>query len=283
MGYPMAGHLARAGHRVTVYNRTLARAEAWLAEFGAAHGSAGADTPAEAARGADFVFSCSGNDDDVREVACGPEGAFAGMAPGACFVDHTTVSAELARELAEEGEPRGIACLDAPVSGGQAGAEEGALTIMVGGDETAYERVRPLLACYARKQLRMGPAGAGQLTKAVNQICLAGLIQSLSEGLHFARRVGLDAEQVVEVISQGAAGSWQMSNRASSMLEGRFDFGFAVDWMRKDLDIALREARRSGASLPVAALVDQLYAKLQARGGGRMDTSSLIELLESEA
>jgi 3-hydroxyisobutyrate dehydrogenase-like beta-hydroxyacid dehydrogenase len=278
MGYPMAGHLARAGHELSVYNRTASRRDAWLA----AHpgGRRGAASPAEAAAGADFVMACTGNDDDLREITLGPGGAFDAMAPGSCFVDHTTVSAALARELAGEASRLGFSFLDAPVSGGQAGAEQGALTIMVGGDEEAYGRAAPLLECYAKKQLRMGPAGSGQLTKMVNQICIAGLVQALAEGLSFARRSGLDAGRAVEVISQGAAQSWQMDNRAETMLEGRFDFGFAVDWMRKDLGIALDEARRCAAHLPITAAVDALYAEVQARGGGRLDTSSLMTLLE---
>ncbi len=279
MGYPMAGHLARAGHPVAVYNRTGSRAQAWLRDYGG-DGCRAAGTPGDAARGASTVFVCTGNDGDLRSVVLGPDGAFSGMDSGALFVDHTTCSPKLARELFEVGSAEGIECLDAPVSGGQAGAENGALTIMVGGAPEAYARVTGLLDCYARKHLLMGPAGAGQLTKAVNQICIAGLLQALSEGLHFARVAGLDAQKVVEVISHGAAQSWQMDNRAETMLAGKFDFGFAVDWMRKDLGIALAEARESGAQLPVTGMVDQLYAELQERGGGRLDTSSLIELLE---
>jgi 3-hydroxyisobutyrate dehydrogenase-like beta-hydroxyacid dehydrogenase len=282
MGYPMAGHLARAGHPVTVYNRTAARAQQWLAEHPDAvrAGAKAAETPAEAARGAAFVFACTGNEDDLREIATGESGAFAGMKPGAIFVDHTTVSAQLAGELALEAERRGLGFLDAPVSGGQGGAEGGVLTIMVGGSEVTFEAARPLLACYARKAVLMGPAGSGQLTKLVNQICLGGLIQALAEGLHFAHRAGLDGRRAVEVISQGAAQSWQMDNRAETMLAGEFEFGFAVDWMRKDLGFALAEARRNGARLPVTELVDHFYAELQARGGGRWDTSSLIARLE---
>jgi 3-hydroxyisobutyrate dehydrogenase-like beta-hydroxyacid dehydrogenase len=279
MGYPMAGHLARAGHDVAVYNRTRARADAWLREHEEGGSRVGA-TPAEAARGAEFVFVCTGNDDDLRRVALADDGALAGMSAGAVFVDHTTVSPTLARELFDVGAEKGLQCLDAPVSGGQAGAENGVLTVMVGGEPEAYARVEPLIASFAKKQLLMGRAGSGQLTKAVNQICIAGLVQALSEGLHFAKRSGLDAERVVEVISQGAAQSWQMDNRAPTMLEGEFDFGFAVDWMRKDLGIALSEARKTGAKLPVTALVDEFYAELQSRGGGRLDTSSLIKLLE---
>lgn len=282
MGYPMAGHLARAGHAVTVYNRTAARARQWLAEHSDAvqAGAKAAETPAEAARGAAFVFACTGNENDLREIATGESGAFAGMKPGAIFVDHTTVSAQLARELALEAERRGLGFLDAPVSGGQSGAERGVLTVMVGGSETTFEAARPLIASYARKAVWMGPAGSGQLTKLVNQICLGGLIQALAEGLHFARRAGLDARSAVEVMSQGAAQSWQMDNRAETMLAGEFEFGFAVDWMRKDLGFALAEARRNGARLPVTELVDHFYGELQARGGGRWDTSSLIARLE---
>ncbi len=277
MGYPMAGHLARAGHEVAVYNRTASKARAWVEEFG---GSAAA-TPALAARGARFVFACTGNDDDLRSIALGSDGAFDAIEPGALFVDHTTVSPGLARELSAAAEARGFSALDAPVSGGQSGAESGALTIMVGGESAAYARVEPLLRHYAKQALLMGPAGAGQLTKMVNQICLAGLIQGLSEGLHFARRAGLDARGAGEVVAQGAAQSWQMDHRAATMLDGKFDFGFAVDWMCKDLRIALAEARKSGASLPVTQLVARFYEEIQAAGGGRLDTSSLITRLES--
>jgi 3-hydroxyisobutyrate dehydrogenase-like beta-hydroxyacid dehydrogenase len=292
MGYPMAGHLARAGYAVTVYNRTAARAEAWVSEFG----GRSAATPAEAVEGAEFGFVCSGNDDDVRSVVGGEAGALAGLTAGAMLVDHTTGSAVLARELAAETERLGIGFLDAPVSGGQSGAENGALTIMVGGREADYARAEPLLACYAKKSLRMGAVGTGQLTKMINQICIAGLIQGLSEGLnqiciagllqglseglHFAEESGLDAGRVVEVISQGAAQSWQMDNRADTMLRGEFDFGFAVDWMCKDLGIALAEAERVGARLEVTALIDRYYAEVQANGGGRCDTSSLITRLK---
>jgi 3-hydroxyisobutyrate dehydrogenase len=277
MGYPMAGHLARAGHQLCVYNRSREKAEKWVGEFGGAL----AETPAEAVGGASVAFVCSGNDDDLRSVVFGAEGALVGLQPGSCLVDHTTVSARLAREIDAAARETGAASLDAPVSGGQAGAEKGALTIMVGGDEGVYDGVRPLLDHYAVKQLYMGEAGSGQLTKCVNQICIAGIVQGLSEGLHFASSAGLDAGRVVEVISQGAAQSWQMDNRAQTMLAGEFDFGFAVEWMRKDLGIALAEARSNGARLPVAALVDQFYAALQARGDGRLDTSSLIRLLET--
>ena len=276
MGYPMAGHLARAGYAVTVYNRSTVRAEAWVSEFG---GRAAA-TPAEAVEAADFAFVCTGNDDDVRSIVGGDAGALAGLAADAILVDHTSGSATLARELAAETERRGIGFLDAPVSGGQSGAENGELTIMVGGREADYARAEPLLACYAKKSLLMGATGTGQLSKMVNQICIAGLIQGLSEGLHFAVKSGLDASRVVEVISQGAAQSWQMDNRAETMLIGKFDFGFAVDWMRKDLGIALAEGVRAGARLDVTALVDRYYAEIQANGGGRNDTSSLITRLK---
>ncbi|HYD31051.1 MAG TPA: NAD(P)-dependent oxidoreductase [Azospirillaceae bacterium] len=272
MGSPMAGHLARAGHSVTVYNRTVVKAEAWIAK----HGGRKADTPAEAAKGADIVFACVGNDSDIRAVATE---AFNAMKPGAIFVDHTTASAEVARELYAKAGGAGLGFLDAPVSGGQAGAENGQLTIMVGGDDAVFERARPAMAVYARAVTLMGATGAGQLTKMVNQICIAGLVQALSEGVAFARAAGLDGEKVLDVISKGAAQSWQMENRGKTMLAGKFDFGFAVDWMRKDLAICLDEGRRNGARLPVTALVDQFYASVQALGGGRMDTSSLIRLL----
>jgi 3-hydroxyisobutyrate dehydrogenase len=276
MGYPMAGHLARAGHRVAVFNRTAAKAERWVAEFGGRR----AASPADAAADAACVFTCVGNDDDVREVTLGAAGALAALARGAVLVDHTTASARLARTLHAAAGERGCGFLDAPVSGGQAGAENGILTVMVGGDPGPFERARPLIECYARAVRLLGPPGAGQLTKMVNQICIGGLIEALAEGLHFARAVGLDPRAVVEVISKGAAQSWQMENRAASMLEDRFDFGFAVDWVRKDFAIALDEARRRGVQLPVTALVDQLYAEVQAMGGGRWDTSSLLARLE---
>ena len=278
MGFPMAGHLAAAGHDVAVYNRTPAKAEAWTAK----HGGRAAETPAKAAVGAEIVFACVGNDDDLRHVVLGGDGAFAGMAAGAILADHTTVSAETERDLAAAGSERGLGFLDAPISGGQLGAENGVLTIMVGGDEAAFERAQPAMACYARAVTLMGPVGAGQLTKMVNQICGVGIIQGLAEGLNFALRAGLDANRVIDVISKGAVQSWQMENRASTMIEGKFDFGFAVDWMRKDLGICLAEARANGALLPLTALVDQHYARLQARGGGRQDCTSLIKLL-SEA
>jgi 3-hydroxyisobutyrate dehydrogenase len=275
MGGPMAGHLAKAGHRVAVYNRTGARAEAWVA----AHGGSARPTPREAAQGADIVFACVGNDDDLRHITTGKDGVFAGMKSGAIFVDHTTASAEVARELHAEAAKAGIAFLDAPVSGGQAGAEKGILTVMVGGDEAAFAKVEPAIRHFGRAVTLMGPSGAGQLTKMVNQICIAGLVQGLSEGIAFAEHAGLDAAKVIDVISKGAAQSWQMENRSPTMIENRFDFGFAVDWMRKDLSIVLDEARRNGARVPVAALVDQFYAAVQARGGSRWDTSSLVTLL----
>jgi 3-hydroxyisobutyrate dehydrogenase len=275
MGGPMAGHLAKAGHRVTVYNRTGSRAGAWVA----ANGGAARPTPREAAEGADIVFACVGNDDDLRHVTTGADGAFAGMKTGAIFVDHTTASAQVARELHAEAAKAGIAFLDAPVSGGQAGAEKGILTVMVGGDEAAFAIAEPVIRHFGRAVTLMGPSGAGQLTKMVNQICIAGLVQGLSEGIAFAEHAGLDAAKVIDVISKGAAQSWQMENRSTTMIENRFDFGFAVDWMRKDLSIVLDEARRNGARVPVAALVDQFYAVVQARGGNRWDTSSLVTLL----
>jgi 3-hydroxyisobutyrate dehydrogenase-like beta-hydroxyacid dehydrogenase len=275
MGYPMAGHLRAHGHDVVVYNRTAAKAQKWVAE----HGGASAPSPREAARGRDVVFACVGNDDDLRAVTLGPDGAFAGMKPGAAFVDHTTASANVARELFQEAARRGLGFVDAPVSGGQAGAENGALTVMCGGEEATFAKVEPVIAAYARACRRMGPAGAGQLAKMVNQLCLAGVVQGLAEGLHFAERAGLDRQLAIDVISKGAAQSWQMENRHKTMIAGQFDFGFAVDWMRKDLAICLDEARRNGARLPVAALVDQFYAEIQAMGGGRWDTSSLIALL----
>ncbi|MEE7476052.1 NAD(P)-dependent oxidoreductase [Methylobacterium hispanicum] len=276
MGSPMARHLAAKGHDVTVYNRTAAKAEAWVAANGGAH----AATPREAVRGAEIVFACVGNDDDLRSVVLGADGALAGMERGATFVDHTTASAEVARELAAAAAEAGIGFVDAPVSGGQAGAENGVLTVMCGGDPETYARVEPAIMSFARACRLMGPAGAGQLTKMVNQICIAGLVQGLSEGVHFAKRAGLDVEAVLEVISKGAAGSWQMENRGKTMNAGTFDFGFAVDWMRKDLGILLDEARRNGAKLPVSALVDQFYAEVQSMGGGRWDTSSLVARLE---
>jgi 3-hydroxyisobutyrate dehydrogenase len=277
MGYPMAGHLRRkGGHRLRVYNRTGARAQHWVAE----HGGEAAATPRAAAEGCDFVFACVGNDDDLRAVALGPDGAFAGMKPGATFVDNTTASARVARELHAEARGSGLHFIDAPVSGGQAGAQNGALTVMCGGEAAAYAAAEPVIAAYARACRLMGGPGAGQLTKMVNQICIAGIVQGLAEALHFAGKAGLDANVAVEVISKGAAQSWQMDNRSRTMVAGAFDFGFAVDWMRKDLAICLDEARRNGAHLPATALVDQFYAQVQTMGGGRWDSSSLIALLD---
>ena len=277
MGYPMAGHLkTRGGHDLTVYNRTAAKAEKWVAAFG---GKA-APTPMEAADGADFVFICVGNDDDLREVTLGDDGCFQGMKDGTIVIDNTTASAEIARELAAEADRRGCAFLDAPVSGGQAGAENGALTVMVGGDADVFARARPVIDAYAKMVGHMGAAGAGQLTKMVNQICIAGLVQGLSEAINFAGKADLDVEKVIGVISKGAAQSWQMENRWQTMRDGTFDFGFAVDWMRKDLAICLAEANRNGAQLPVTALVDQFYGDVQAMGGKRWDTSSLIARLD---
>ncbi|MBM2320910.1 MULTISPECIES: NAD(P)-dependent oxidoreductase [Marivita] len=275
MGYPMAGHLVKAGHEVTVYNRTAAKAEAWAKEHGGSHAS----TPREAAAGCDFVMSCVGNDDDLRSVCLGEDGAFAGMAEGSIFVDHTTVSAKVTRELYEAGAARGIAFVDAPISGGQAGAENGVLSVMCGGDEAVYAKAEPVIDAYARICRRIGESGAGQMTKMCNQIAIAGLVQGLSEALHFAEKAGLDGRAVVEVISQGAAGSWQMSNRYETMIDDKFNHGFAVDWMRKDLGICLDTADEVGASLPVTALVDQFYKDVQKLGGGRWDTSSLIKRL----
>jgi 3-hydroxyisobutyrate dehydrogenase len=277
MGYPMAGHLkTKGGHDVTVYNRTAAKAEKWVDQFG---GKA-APTPAEAAADADFVFTCVGNDDDLRSVTIGENGVLSGMKPGAILVDNTTASAEVARELAEAAAARGLGFVDAPVSGGQAGAENGVLTVMCGGDPATFDRAKPVIDAFARMVGLMGPVGAGQLTKMINQICIAGLVQGLAEGIHFGKKAGLDIEKVVEVISKGAAGSWQMENRHKTMNESRYEFGFAVDWMRKDLDIVLTEARRNGASLPVTALVDQFYGEVQKLGGNRWDTSSLLARLE---
>ena len=278
MGYPMAGHLAAAGHAVTVYNRTSAKAQKWIGR----HGGRATPTPREAAAGAAVVFMCVGNDDDVRSVAEGDDGALASMSDGAVLVDHTTASAGLARELAAAAGERGLGFLDAPLSGGQAGAQNAALTVMVGGEQAAFDTAQPLIDAYARSCVLLGPAGCGQLTKMVNQLCIAGLVQGLAEGLNFGAHAGLDMASVVEVISKGAAQSWQMDNRAATMLDGTFEFGFAVDWMRKDLGICLAEARRNGARLPVAALVDQFYAQVQARGGNRWDTSSLIQLLAND-
>jgi 3-hydroxyisobutyrate dehydrogenase len=277
MGYPMAGHLkTKGGHEVTVYNRTATRAEKWVSE----HDGAMAATPAAAAANKDFVFACVGNDDDLRAVATGPQGAFEAMREGAVFVDHTTASAKVAQELFAAAKEKKFGFLDAPVSGGQAGAENGVLTVMIGGEQADYDRAKPVIDSFARMTGLMGPAGCGQLTKMINQICIAGLVQGLAEGIHFGKRAGLDIEKVVEVISKGAAGSWQMENRHKTMNAGKFDFGFAIDWMRKDLGICLEEARSNGAKLPVTALVDQFYGDVQAMGGNRWDTSSLLARLE---
>jgi 3-hydroxyisobutyrate dehydrogenase-like beta-hydroxyacid dehydrogenase len=276
MGYPMAGHLAKAGHDVTVYNRTASKATQWTQQ----HGGNTAPSPADAARDCDIVLMCVGNDNDVRAVA---KDALSGMKSGAILVDHTTASAEVAREVAAAAKARKVEFLDAPVSGGQAGAENGKLTIMVGGERDVFTKAEAVLALYARAVTLMGPTGAGQLTKMVNQICIAGLVQALSEGIDFAQRAGLDPNLVLDVISKGAAQSWQMENRGRTMVEDKFDFGFAVDWMRKDLGICLAAARANGAALPVTALVDQFYARVQAHGGGRWDTSSLIRLLRDES
>jgi len=276
MGFPMAGHLAKAGHAVTVFNRSAAKAQAWVAEFG----GAAQPTPREAAAGADIVFCCVGNDDDLRSVTLGADGAFVGMAPGAVFVDHTTASADVARELHATAQALGLAFVDAPVSGGQAGAQNGVLTIMCGGDAPAFDAAKPAAMAFARAFTLMGASGAGQLTKMVNQICIAGLVQGLSEAIAFGQKAGLDMNQVLDVIGKGAAQSWQMDNRGKTMVADKFDFGFAVDWMRKDLGLVLDEARRNGARLPVTALVDQFYADVQAMGGHRLDTSSLIRRLK---
>ena len=277
MGYPMAGHLRKkGGHEVTVYNRTAAKAEKWAAEFGGRT----APTPKAAAEGQDFVLCCVGNDNDLREVTLGANGAYHGIKKGAVFIDHTTASAEIARELYGEAKKRGFGFIDAPVSGGQAGAENGVLTVMCGGDADAYARADPVIAAYARMCKLLGAAGSGQLTKMVNQICIAGIVEGLSEAIHFAKKAGLDVNAVIETISKGAAQSWQMENRYKTMMAGKFDFGFAVDWMRKDLAICLGEGRKNGATLPVTALVDQFYAEVQRMGGRRWDTSSLIARLE---
>jgi 3-hydroxyisobutyrate dehydrogenase len=277
MGYPMAGHLkAKGGHEVTVYNRTAAKSEKWVGQ----HGGKSAPTPRQAAEGQDFVMACVGNDHDLDEVMLGKDGVFSGVAKGAIVVDHTTASAEIARELHAEAKRRGFDFVDAPVSGGQAGAENGVLTVMCGGDEAPFARAEKMIAAYARACNLMGPSGSGQLAKMVNQICIAGLVQGLAEGLHFATKAGLDIEKLIATISKGAAQSWQMENRYKTMVAGKFDFGFAVDWMRKDLNICLDEARRNGASLPISALIDQFYAQVQKMGGKRWDTSSLIALLQ---
>ncbi|RDI58779.1 NAD(P)-dependent oxidoreductase [Microvirga subterranea] len=276
MGYPMARHLMAKGHEVTVYNRTAAKAEKWVSE----NGGRAAPTPREAAEGQEIVFACVGNDDDLRQVTLGADGAFHGLKAGSLFVDHTTASAEVARELYAAAQDKGAAFIDAPVSGGQAGAENGVLTVMCGGDQGAYAKAEPVIMSFARACRLMGPAGSGQLTKMINQICIAGLVQGLAEGIHFGKRAGLDIEAVLDVISKGAAGSWQMENRGKTMNQGKFDFGFAVDWMRKDLAIVLDEARKNGASLPATAMIDQFYAEVQKMGGNRWDTSSLIARLD---
>ncbi len=276
MGNPMARHLAAAEHEVTVYNRTKAKADAWVA----AHGGRSAATPRAAAVGQDFVLACVGNDDDLRAVTLGPDGAFAAMAPGAVFVDHTTVSADIARELFGEAASRGFGFLDAPVSGGQGGAEKGQLTVMAGGEQETFDRTAALFSCYSKAARLLGPAGSGQLAKMMNQICIAGIVQGLAEAVHFGKKAGLDVEAAISLISKGAAQSWQMDNRHQTMIEGRYDFGFATDWMRKDLGIALEAARTVDARLPMAALVDQFYGDVQAMGGGRWDTSSLLARLE---
>ena len=275
MGFPMAGHLSAKGHEVTVYNRTSAKSAEWTKKYK----GRSAPTPADAAKSADFVFMCVGNDNDVRSVALGPTGVLAGMKHGTVLIDHTTASADLARELHAAAKEKGIAFLDAPVSGGQAGAENGQLTVMVGGDQPAFDRAQPIMNCYGRAVTLMGPVGAGQLTKMVNQICIAGLVQALAEGINFAIRAGLDTDKVIAVISKGAAQSWQMENRGKTMAQGKFDFGFAVDWMRKDLKICFEQADRIGARLPVTAVVDQFYKEVQLCGGRRYDTSSLMYLL----
>jgi 3-hydroxyisobutyrate dehydrogenase-like beta-hydroxyacid dehydrogenase len=278
MGFPMAGHLRAKNHEVTVFNRTPPRATAWVEK----HGGKSAKTPAEAARGAEFVFICVGNDADVRAVTDGSDGALAGMAKGAILVDHTTASAEIAREIGEKAKAMGVGFLDAPVSGGQAGAENGKLTVMVGGEDAVFDRAKPVIDSYARACVLMGANGSGQLAKMVNQICIAGVLQGLAEGMNFAAKAGLDGARLIETISKGAAQSWQMENRALTMLAGKFDFGFAVDWMRKDLSICLAESKRNKARLPLTALVDQFYAQVQARGGSRWDTSSLMHLLAND-
>jgi len=276
MGYPMAGHLAKAGHGVAVFNRTRARADKWAGEYPGRV----ADTPADAASGAEIVFACVGADDDLRDIAYGDDGVLAGMSGGAIFVDHTTDSADVAREVNSATEKNGLGFLDAPVSGGQAGAENGALTVMVGGGEASFQTAEPVMQCYAKNVTHMGAAGNGQLTKMVNQLCIAGVVQGLAEGINFAQRAGLDGARVLDVISKGAAQSWQMENRGATMLKGEFEFGFAADWMRKDLGLCFEEAKKNGALLPMAMLVDQFYAHVQQRGGGRWDTSSLIQLLQ---
>lgn len=281
MGYPMAGHLSRkGGHELTVYNRTAAKAEQWVKEYGAGRTAA---TPAEAVKGAEYVFCCVGNDDDLRAVTMAKNGAFESVGKGAVFIDNTTASANVARELYADAKAKGFDFLDAPVSGGQAGAQNGVLTVMIGGDKAVYERAKPVIMSYARAANLIGPAGAGQLTKMVNQICIAGLVQGLAEGIHFAQKAGLDISMVIDTISKGAAGSWQMENRWKAMLDGKYDFGFAVNWMRKDLSISIEEARKNGAHLPVSALVDQFYSEVQRLGGGRWDTCSLLARLNNQS
>jgi len=275
MGYPMAGHLVKGGHEVCVYNRTTAKAQKWVEEYGGSF----AETPAKAAEGAQIVFACVGNDDDLRSVCTGENGAFDTMSTGSTFVDHTTTSAEVAREMAQAAQQKGLSFMDAPVSGGQAGAENGVLTIMVGGSEADFEKTKPVQDCYAQAVTLMGEVGAGQLTKMVNQITFVGAVQGISEGLSFAEKAGLDPKKVIDVISKGAAGSWQLSNRGYTMVDDEFDFGFAVDWVRKDLGFALDEARKNGSALPVTGLIDHYYKEVQRMGGGRWDTSSLIKLL----
>lgn len=277
MGYPMAGYLAKGGHDVCVYNRTESKAKKWVGE----HGGSSASTPAEAAKDCDFVFSCVGNDDDLRSVTTGEDGAFSAVKKGAIFIDNTTASADVARELSSIAGDKGFGFLDAPVSGGQAGAENGALTVMVGGDHATFDKAKPVIDCYAKMVGLMGPTGSGQLAKMVNQICIAGLVQGLSEGLHFAQNAGLDVEKLIGVISKGAAGSWQMENRYKTMNDGHYEHGFAVDWMRKDLGICLEEGNNNGSSLPVTALVDQFYKDVQKMGGNRWDTSSLLARLKA--
>ncbi len=281
MGYPMAGHLLRkGGHELTVYNRTFAKAEAWVKEHGAGRA---VRTPAEAAKGQDYVFCCVGNDDDLRSVTVAPGGAFEGMETGAIFIDNTTASANVARELYALAKEKGFGFIDAPVSGGQAGAQNGVLTVMCGGEAETFERAKPIASAYARAVNLIGEPGSGQLTKMVNQICIAGAVQGLAEGIHFAQKAGLDIPMVIETISKGAAGSWQMDNRWKAMMEGKYDFGFAVNWMRKDLDIAIAEARKNGAHLPMSALVDQFYSEVQRLGGGRWDTCSLLARLNNQS
>lgn len=282
MGYPMAGHLAAKGHPMRVYNRTATKSAQWAQEHGRDGSGTAHPTPAEAAQGADYVMTCVGNDDDLRSVVLGETGVFAGMKEGAVLIDHTTTSAVVARELAEEAADRGLGFLDAPVSGGQAGAENGALTVMVGGDEATFNAAEPVMQCYGKTVMRMGEAGSGQLTKMVNQICIAGLVQALSEGMNFAMAAGLDAKRAAEVMSGGAAQSWQMDNRAGTMVDGEFEFGFAVDWMRKDLGICIDESARNGAKLPVTEMVDKFYSEIQGRDGNRYDTSSLILNLKNK-